>query len=104
METASKPAADVRAASVARLRRATSLPRMKDGRRPAVTGSDGDTQEVSAGITPSASAATTPFVSTGELPPLAQDPTDLATTKDVKGERSIGLIVSLITKCVASHL
>lgn len=33
-------AADVRAASVARLKRAASLPRMKDGRRPAVNGAD----------------------------------------------------------------
>lgn len=70
MDNNPKPAADVRAASVARLRRAASLPRMKDGRRPAVSGSDGDGQDLSTGITPSASAVNTPFTSTGELPPL----------------------------------
>lgn len=73
MENNPKPAADVRAASVARLRRAASLPRMKDGRRPAVHGSDGDG---SAGITPSVSTATTPFTSTGELPPITMDTSD----------------------------
>ncbi|KAG8836319.1 hypothetical protein FRC18_011606 [Serendipita sp. 400] len=71
METNPKPAADVRAASVARLKRATSLPRMKDGRRPAVHGSDGEPRDPSTGITPSVSAATTPFTPPGELPPAA---------------------------------
>ncbi|PVF95263.1 hypothetical protein CPB86DRAFT_817363 [Serendipita vermifera] len=73
MEPPSKPNADVRAASVARLRRAASLPRLKDGRRPAVHGSDGDQQDNNTGTTPSVSAVTTPFTSTGELPTLTPE-------------------------------
>ncbi|KAG8835012.1 hypothetical protein FRC17_005860 [Serendipita sp. 399] len=73
MDTNPKPAADVRAASVARLKRATSLPRMKDGRRPAVHGSDGEPRDPSTGITPSVSAATTPFTTSAELPPAAAE-------------------------------
>jgi hypothetical protein len=73
MEPPSKPAADLRAASVARLRRAASLPRLKDGRRPAVHGSDGDQQDNNTGTTPSVSAVTSPFTSTGELPTLTPE-------------------------------
>ena len=65
--------ADVRAASVARLKRATSLPRMKDGRRPAVNGgekpsvSDGDrpdTKSSTGTVTPALENAATPQPST----------------------------------------
>ena len=58
--------ADVRAASVARLKRATSLPRMKDGRRPAVNG----------GEKPSASDGDRPDTksSTGTVTPAPEDP------------------------------
>jgi hypothetical protein len=58
--------ADVRAASVARLKRATSLPRMKDGRRPAVNGSE----------KPSASDGDRPDTksSTGTVTPALEDP------------------------------
>src|SRR5258708_10514882 len=58
--------ADVRAGSVARLKRATSLPRMKDGRRPAVNG----------GEKPSASDGDRPDTksSTGTVTPAPEDP------------------------------
>jgi hypothetical protein len=58
--------ADVRAASVARLKRAASLPRMKDGRRPAVNG----------GEKPSASDGDRPDTksSTGTVTPALENP------------------------------
>lgn len=73
MESASKPAANVRAASVARLKRAASLPRMKDGRRPAVHGSDGELQDTTTSASQSASVATTPFTTAGDLPSTVDD-------------------------------
>ena len=73
MESASKPA-NVRAASVARLRRAASLPRLKDGRRPAVHGSsDGELQDTTTSASQSASVTTTPFTTAGDLPSTVDD-------------------------------
>jgi len=59
--------ADVRAASVAWLKRATSLPRMKDGRRPAVNG--GEKPSASDGDRPPDAKS-----STGTVTPALEDP------------------------------
>lgn len=77
--------ADVRAASVARLKRATSLPRMKDGRRPAVNGgekpsvSDGDrpdTKSSTGTVTPALENPATPQPSTPKYDPADDDDDD----------------------------
>jgi hypothetical protein len=74
--------ADVRAASVARLKRATSLPRMKDGRRPAVNGgekpsaSDGDrpdTKSSTGTVTPALENPATPRPSTPRYDPADEE-------------------------------
>ena len=74
--------ADVRAASVAWLKRATSLPRMKDGRRPAVNGgekpsvSDGDrpdTKSSTGTVTPALETPSTPQPSTPKYDPADEE-------------------------------
>src|SRR5258706_11106909 len=73
--------ADVRAASVAWLKRATSLPRMKDGRRPAVNG--GEKPSVSDGDRPDTKS------STGTVTPALENASPLHDQADDEEEGNL---------------